>query len=102
MKIQLISSLRSSVKFLSTSKILLILAFFLIFFFRCKPVDEQVLEIKKVPFEVSLDEAVQVAGKYDLTSKKSTDSKNQGLKRILMLIKRKLLWMRIKSLYFTF
>ncbi len=75
MKTLLIATLRSSANFLSTRKFLFVSFFFVIFFFRCKPVDEQVLEIKKVPFEVSLDEAVQVASKYDLTSNKSTDSK---------------------------
>jgi hypothetical protein len=75
MKTQLSSSLRSSTKILFTRKIFFISSFFVIFFFRCKPVDEKVLEIQKVPFEVSLDEAVQVATKYDLISKKSTDSK---------------------------
>jgi hypothetical protein len=75
MKAQLITFLRSGVNFLSTRKILFISSIFVIFFFGCKPVDEQVLQIQKEPFEVSLDEAVQVATKYDLTSKKNVDSK---------------------------
>jgi Spi protease inhibitor/Peptidase C10 family len=76
MKAQLFTFLRSGVSFLVTRKILLIYSFSVTFFFGCKPVDEQVLEIQKIPFEVSLDEAEQVATKYDLTSKKNVDSKN--------------------------
>ena len=79
MKTLLIATLRSSANSLSTRKFLFVSFFFVIFFFRCKPVDEQVLEIKKVPFEVSLDEAVQVASKFDLTTQKSKDSKQSRI-----------------------
>lgn len=75
MKTLLIATFRSITSFLSSRKFLYVSFFFIIFLFRCKPVDEQVLKIKKGPFEVSLYDAIQVASKYDLTSNKSIDSK---------------------------
>jgi hypothetical protein len=75
MKILLSTFSEKFYSFFSYTKIFLNILLFVIFFIQCKSVEEQVLDNRKVPFEVSLDDAVQIAAKYDLTLNKNVVSK---------------------------
>jgi Spi protease inhibitor/Peptidase C10 family len=75
MKTKLFISMKEDGIIFSTKRLLFVCTFFVISFWGCKPVDEQIIEVKKIPFEVSLEEAAELASKYDLAPQKNKDSK---------------------------